>query len=88
MSLMVTELKHEVDTVLSNCDTSHGKEIENIFDGSRDIFNGLQTENLQKSFFKTNFDYVSFREVTLGTIMVKKKNGSKMLVVEKEETPY
>ena len=82
---MMTELKHKVDNVLSNCDTSHGNEIENIFDGSRDVFNGLHTENLQKSFFKTNFDYVSFREVTVGTIMVKKKKGSKMLVVEKEE---
>ena len=83
---MMTELKHKVDSVLNNCDTSHEQEIENIFDESKDVFNGLHTENLQKSFFKTNFDYVSFREQTLGTIMVKKKKGSKMLVVEKEET--
>ena len=48
MSLMMTELKHKVDNVLNNCDTSHEQEIEDIFDESKDVFNGLHTENLQK----------------------------------------
>ena len=60
-------------------------EVLKILDDTPDIFQGIETEPLQTSYIKSNFNYVEYVEVPLGTKLVRRKKGAKMIIQQKEE---
>ena len=60
--------------------------IENVFDQSTDVFDGLHSEFQQQTFIKSCFDLVPFKEEILGKTIVPKKKGSKVVLIETIET--
>lgn len=59
--------------------------INEAFASSKDPVEGLGTEHLQKAYIKKNLNYVDYKEVTLGSIIVRRKKQGNMTLLEKEE---
>ena len=62
------------------------EDVLDVFSNNNSPFEGLQTKSLQNAYFNQNFNFVEYKEIHLGNKLIKKKNGLKQYLVEKEET--
>ena len=52
----------------------------------KDPFDGLGTRALQEQYIHNNFDVVEFKEIHLGTVLVRRKKGANKILTEKAQT--
>lgn len=82
---VLTSTKRKLLNAMDDCENDHGHNLDKVFNEIEDPFCGIETEYLQTSYFKKNFDYVDYVEIPLGKKLMRKKQGCKRIVAEKEE---
>lgn len=60
--------------------------LDEIFEDVENPFLGLESEWFQNMYIKNTFNYVEFREIPIGTKLVRKKSGCRRIISDKEET--
>ena len=65
ISSTLKEVQKRVKEVVSGCGVNHNPLINETFANLKLPFDGFDTEKLQISYMKSNFNYVSYREMEL-----------------------
>lgn len=89
-SCLVNQVLKSVKHKLIKAIEPHGPEnlavLEQTFDQVPDPFSGIKTEALCASYIKKTFNYVEYKEISLGKKLVRKKKKHKLVIDEKDET--
>jgi hypothetical protein len=83
---VLKSVKQQLITAIGPCEPQHQAILEQAFDQVPDPFSGIETEALCSSYIKKTFNYVQYKEVSLGKKLVRKKKGQKLIISEKDET--
>jgi len=78
-------LKEKIKTVLEQHNFAHVQEIDNLFDESPQLFEGLETLPLQNKYIAENYDMLPFKEIVLGNKMKYKRKGRKRIITEAQD---
>ena len=78
VNLVLKSVKQQLITAIEPCGPQHQAILEQTFHQVPDPFSGIETEALCASYcsyIKNTFNYVQYKEVSLGKKLVRKKKG-------------
>ena len=83
---VLKSVKQQLITAIEPSGPQYRAILEQTFDQVPDPFSGIESEALCASYIKNTFNYVQYKEISLGKVLVRKKKGQKLVISEKDET--